>query len=903
MGEGKTGQDKTQEGPGTRSVYLVDGSSYLYRAFYALPFLTNTKGIPTNVAYGFTKMLNKILNEHSPWGIAVAFDISRDTFRRKLMESYKAQRPSMPEELAVQIPYVREIVRAMGIPILEMENYEADDIIGSLANMATQQGYKAVIVASDKDMLQLVRDHEIVVFDPMKEIFYTPDKVKERFGVPPELIPEFQALTGDSIDNVPGVKGIGPKTATKLLSQYRTIERLYDHLQDLSPSLRKKLAEGKEMAELSRQLVTIRCDLPLPVSLDELKVKEPDTERLVQLFRELGFNSLIREMGGKAAETSLADYRLVRTAEELEEVKKEITKAKEVSFDFETTSLSTVDAQVVGLAVSCKEGKAWYIPVGKHREGPCLEPNLLWEFMKGFLEDEGKEKIAQNSKYEYSILLRHGLEIKGPLFDTMLASYLLNPASRSHNLDSLAMEYLGYQTTTYKEVTKKGKKEIPFSEVDLNAACNYACEDADITLKLKHILEAKVEEEGLSRLLRELEIPLVPVLARMELAGVLVDTEHLALISKEMERLMENLQNDIFHLAGEEFNINSTKQLGHILFEKLKLKPVKKTKKGGLSTGMEVLEKLALEHPLPKLVLEYRQLTKLHSTYVLSLPKMINPRTGRIHTSFNQAVTSTGRLSSSDPNLQNIPIRTEWGRKIRQAFIAPKGYKLISADYSQIELRILAHFAEDEKLIEAFVENRDIHQQTAAEIFGVALEEVTPEMRRRAKTVNFGIIYGMSPYGLSQDLGISVEEAKSYIELYFSRYPGVRRFIEETIQKAKETEMVHTIMGRRRFIPEISSRNRNVREMGERFAINTPIQGSAADIIKLAMIEVDKRLMEDNLQSKMILQVHDELLIEAPEEEVEKVSQMVKDAMEGVYKLKVPLKVDVGIGDNWEEAH
>lgn len=903
MGEGKTGQDKTQEGPGTRSVYLVDGSSYLYRAFYALPFLNNTKGIPTNVAYGFTKMLNKILNEHSPWGIAVAFDISRDTFRRKLMESYKAQRPSMPEELAVQIPYVREIVRAMGIPILEMENYEADDIIGSLANMATQQGYKAVIVASDKDMLQLVRDHEIVVFDPMKEIFYTPDKVKERFGVPPELIPEFQALTGDSIDNVPGVKGIGPKTATKLLSQYRTIERLYDHLQDLSPSLRKKLAEGKEMAELSRQLVTIRCDLPLPVSLDELKVKEPDTERLVQLFRELGFNSLIREMGGKAAETSLADYRLVRTAEELEEVKKEITKAKEVSFDFETTSLSTVDAQVVGLAVSCKEGKAWYIPVGKHREGPCLEPNLLWEFMKGFLEDEGKEKIAQNSKYEYSILLRHGLEIKGPLFDTMLASYLLNPASRSHNLDSLAMEYLGYQTTTYKEVTKKGKKEIPFSEVDLNAACNYACEDADITLKLKHILEAKVEEEGLSRLLRELEIPLVPVLARMELAGVLVDTEHLALISKEMERLMENLQNDIFHLAGEEFNINSTKQLGHILFEKLKLKPVKKTKKGGLSTGMEVLEKLALEHPLPKLVLEYRQLTKLHSTYVLSLPKMINPRTGRIHTSFNQAVTSTGRLSSSDPNLQNIPIRTEWGRKIRQAFIAPKGYKLISADYSQIELRILAHFAEDEKLIEAFVENRDIHQQTAAEIFGVALEEVTPEMRRRAKTVNFGIIYGMSPYGLSQDLGISVEEAKSYIELYFSRYPGVRRFIEETIQKAKETEMVHTIMGRRRFIPEISSRNRNVREMGERFAINTPIQGSAADIIKLAMIEVDKRLLEENLQSKMILQVHDELLIEAPEEEVEKVSQMVKDAMEGVYKLKVPLKVDVGIGDNWEEAH
>ncbi len=903
MGEGKTGQDKTQEGPGTRSVYLVDGSSYLYRAFYALPFLTNTKGIPTNVAYGFTKMLNKILNEHSPWGIAVAFDVSRDTFRRKLMESYKAQRPSMPEELAVQIPYVREIVRAMGIPILEMENYEADDIIGSLANMATQQGYKAVIVASDKDMLQLVRDHEIVVFDPMKEIFYTPDKVKERFGVPPELIPEFQALTGDSIDNVPGVKGIGPKTATKLLSQYRTIEKLYDHLQDLSPSLRKKLAEGKEMAELSRQLVTIRCDLPLPVSLDELKVKEPDTERLVQLFRELGFNSLIREMGGKAAETSLADYRLVRTAEELEEVKKEIANAKEVSFDFETTSLSTIDAQVVGLAVSCKEGKAWYIPVGKHREGPCLEHNLLWEFMKGFLEDESKEKIAQNSKYEYSILLRHGLEIKGPLFDTMLASYLLNPASRSHNLDSLAMEYLGYQTTTYKEVTQKGKKEIPFSEVDLNTACNYACEDADITLKLKHILEAKVEEEGLSRLLKKLEIPLVPVLARMELAGVLVDTEHLALISKEMERLMENLQNDIFHLAGEEFNINSTKQLGHILFEKLKLKPVKKTKKGGLSTGMEVLEKLALEHPLPKLVLEYRQLTKLHSTYVLSLPKMINPRTGRIHTSFNQAVTSTGRLSSSDPNLQNIPIRTEWGRKIRQAFIAPKGYKLISADYSQIELRILAHFAEDEKLIEAFVENRDIHQQTAAEIFGVALEEVTPEMRRRAKTVNFGIIYGMSPYGLSQDLGISVEEAKSYIKLYFSRYPGVRRFIEETIQKAKETEMVHTIMGRRRFIPEISSRNRNVREMGERFAINTPIQGSAADIIKLAMIEVDKRLMEDNLQSKMILQVHDELLIEAPEEEVEKVSQMVKDAMEGVYKLKVPLKVDVGIGDNWEEAH
>ncbi len=887
---------------GRRSIYLIDGSSYLYRAFYALPYLTSSKGIPTNVAYGFTKMLNRILNEHDPWGVAVAFDVSRETFRTKLFERYKAQRPSMPEDLAVQIPYVREIVRAMGIPLLEMENYEADDIIGSLAHTAAGEGYQVVIVASDKDMLQLVRDRVILVLDPMKEVLYTPEKVEERFGIPPELIPEFQGLAGDSIDNVPGVKGIGPKTATKLLKQYRTIENLYRHLEDLSPSIRKKLEENREMADLSRQLVTIRCDLPVPVSLEDLRRREPDTERLLQLFRELGFGSLVREMGGKKTEEE-TNYKLVRTPQELEEVRRAISQAEEVSFDFETTSLAPVDAEVVGLAVACQERKAWYIPVGEHREATCLSLEQVLELMREFLEDEKKEKIAQNSKYEYAILIKHGLEVKGPLFDTMLASYLLNPSSRSHGLDSLAMEYLGHQTTTYKEVTRKGKKEIPFSEVDLKTACNYACEDADITLRLKHLLEPKVEEEGLTNLLRELEIPLVPVLARMELAGVLVDQKRLSLLSKEMERLMDNLKKDIFHLAGEEFNINSTQQLAKILFQKLKLKPVKKTKKGGFSTGVEVLEKLALEHPLPKLVLEYRQLAKLHSTYVLNLPKMINPRTGRIHTSFNQAVTATGRLSSSDPNLQNIPVRTQWGREIRKAFVAPKGCRLISADYSQIELRILAHLSGDEKLIEAFLENRDIHQQTAAEIFGVSLEEVTPEMRRRAKTVNFGIIYGMSPYGLSQDLGIEVEEAKSYIELYFSRYPGVKRFIDDTISKARETETVHTILGRRRFIPEISSRNRNVRELGERLAINTPIQGSAADIIKLAMIEVDERLREGGLASKMILQVHDELLVEAPDQEVEKVKELVKSAMEGVYQLRVPLQVDLGTGDNWEEAH
>ncbi len=880
------------------SLYLIDGSSYLYRAYFALPFLSNSRGLPTHAAYGFTRMLMKIIKEHRPQYMAVAFDVGRETFRTEAYQEYKAQRPPMPDELAVQIPYVKEILKALKIPVLEMENYEADDVIATLAKRAEGAGFHVVIVTGDKDMLQLVSQH-IRVFDPMKEVMYGPREVEERMGVPPQRIPDLLGLSGDSIDNIPGVKGIGLKSARELINSLGTLEEIYAHLDRVPSKYRKKLEGAQEVAFMSKALVKVRYDLPLAVTWDQLERREPDYARLRELFRELDFTTLIREL--PQGEEDRGTYRLVESLEEWREVLEDLAQAREISFDFETDSLFPVEARLVGLAVTSREKGGWYVPLD-HREGPSLPEEEVLKAFSPLLTQREKEKVGQNIKYDLVLLFSRGYRIEGPLFDTMVASYLLNPGKRTHGLDDLALEHLGYRTTTYKEVTKKGKKEIPFSQVRPEAARDYACEDADITLRLKHILEEQLKEEGLEDLFHQLEMPLVPVLARMELAGVKVDRERLEAMAQVLETQIERLEEEIHRLAGEPFNINSPKQLAHILFEKLKLKPLRKTKTG-YSTDVEVLAQLSLEHPLPEKVLEYRQLTKLKSTYVEGLIKVINPKTGRVHTSFNQTVTATGRLSSSEPNLQNIPIRTELGRMIREAFVAEEGFLLLSADYSQIELRILASLSGDEKLLEAFHRGEDIHTRTACEIFGVSPQEVTPELRRRAKVVNFGVIYGMSPYGLSQELKIPVEEAADYIERYFHRYPGVRRFLDQLIAQAQEKGYVTTFLGRRRFIPEIFSSNRNTRELGKRYAINTPIQGSAADLIKLAMIGIDRFIREEDLQTRMILQVHDELLLEVAQGELEEVKERVKDLMEGVYPLKVPLVVHIGVGKNWEEAH
>ena len=880
------------------SLYLIDGSSYLYRAYFALPFLSNSRGLPTHAAYGFTRMLMKIIKEHRPQYMAVAFDAGRETFRTEAYQEYKAQRPPMPDELAVQIPYVKEILKALKIPVLEMENYEADDVIATLAKRAEGAGFHVVIVTGDKDMLQLVSQH-IRVFDPMKEVMYGPREVEERMGVPPQRIPDLLGLSGDSIDNIPGVKGIGLKSARELINSLGTLEEIYAHLDRVPSKYRKKLEGAQEVAFMSKALVKVRYDLPLAVTWDQLERREPDYARLRELFRELDFTTLIREL--PQGEEDRGTYRLVESLEEWREVLEDLAQAREISFDFETDSLFPVEARLVGLAVTSREKGGWYVPLD-HREGPSLPEEEVLKAFSPLLTQREKEKVGQNIKYDLVLLFSRGYRIEGPLFDTMVASYLLNPGKRTHGLDDLALEHLGYRTTTYKEVTKKGKKEIPFSQVRPEAARDYACEDADITLRLKHILEEQLKEEGLEDLFHQLEMPLVPVLARMELAGVKVDRERLEAMAQVLETQIERLEEEIHRLAGEPFNINSPKQLAHILFEKLKLKPLRKTKTG-YSTDVEVLAQLSLEHPLPEKVLEYRQLTKLKSTYVEGLIKVINPKTGRVHTSFNQTVTATGRLSSSEPNLQNIPIRTELGRMIREAFVAEEGFLLLSADYSQIELRILASLSGDEKLLEAFHRGEDIHTRTACEIFGVSPQEVTPELRRRAKVVNFGVIYGMSPYGLSQELKIPVEEAADYIERYFHRYPGVRRFLDQLIAQAQEKGYVTTFLGRRRFIPEIFSSNRNTRELGKRYAINTPIQGSAADLIKLAMIGIDRFIREEDLKTRMILQVHDELLLEVAQGELEEVKERVKDLMEGVYPLKVPLVVHIGVGKNWEEAH
>lgn len=882
--------------------YIIDGNSYIYRAFYAIRGLSNSAGLPTNAVFGFANMLLKVIKEKTPDLLAIVFDPKGPTRRHLEYKEYKAHRPPMPKDLVPQIPYIHNLVTAFRIPVFVQEGQEADDLIATLAQKAELDGMSVTIVTGDKDILQLVGPH-IKVYDTLKDKIYGPADVEERFGVPPDRVIEIMGLMGDAADNIPGVPGIGEKTAQALIKQYGTIENVLAHAQEITkPKLRQSLLEFAHLARLSRELAVLRADVPLDVNYDDLKMKPPDNAALMKLLKELEFPSLLKYVTQEPGQE--AEYQAVLEETELQDLVAVLSSAKEFCFDTETTSIDPMQAELVGISFSVKPHHAYYVPLGHLYLGAPKQIPLdqALAALKPVMENPEIGKVGQNIKYDLLVLGHYGISVKGISFDTMIASYLLNPGKTSHGLDAIALEYLNYKTMTYAEVTGAGKKQIGFSAVDVKTATRYSGEDADITLRLRQTLAPLLKEQNIEKLFRELEMPLMEVLADMERIGVKIDADFLKNMSAKLGTEIAQIERTIYGLAGTEFNINSPKQLAEILFVKLALTPIKKTKTG-FSTNVDVLEELAHVHPLPAEILKYRTLAKLKSTYIDALPLMINPKTGRLHTSLNQTVTATGRLSSSDPNLQNIPIRTELGREIRRAFIAEQGSSLLSADYSQIELRVLAHMSHDQGLIRTFQEDEDVHTRTASEIFGLPHEEITSEMRRKAKAVNFGIIYGISAFGLAQDIGVSNSEAKRYIDDYFARYPGVREFLDRTIEEARTKGSVFTLLGRRRFIPELASSIAAVRSFGERMAVNTPIQGTAADLIKLAMINIQKRLKREELRSKMILQVHDELVFEVPDSEIDAMQKLAREEMEGVLKLVVPIKVDMGVGKNWDEAH
>jgi len=887
-----------------QQLYLIDGSAYIYRAYHAIQSLSNAKGFPTNAIFGFTRMLLKLIEERTPDYIGMFFDAKGPTFRHELYAEYKANRPPMPEDMAVQIAPIKTVTEAFRIPVFEMAGYEADDLIGTMARRAEAAGFEVVMVTGDKDFVQLLTDR-ISIWDPMKDKTIAADEVTEANGVTPCQMIDVMGLSGDTSDNIPGVPGIGPKTALKLIKSYNTIEGVYDHIDDIKGKQRSNLLEFKDQAFLSRNLVTIRTDAPLPFVPEALRAADPDDDKLAELFQTYEFRRL-QQRYTKEADGPAKAYHGILDREALEALAARLAKAERFAVDTETTSQDPMRAELVGLSFALRPNEAWYIPCGHRYLGapnqiPCAE---VLQTLKPVLENPAVGKIGQNIKYDWMVLARHGIDLKGVCFDTMVASYLLNPSKRSHSLDQIAMDFLGHKTITYAEVVGKGSKKAGFEAVPVEKAVPYAAEDADITLMASEVLRPRLEELALTELFETIEIPLIPVLLRMEMTGIAVDTQRLQTLSRLFQDQLEDLEDRIHTMAGEPFNIKSSQQLGHILFEKLALPVQKKTKKKtGYSTDVDVLTTLAEQHELPALVLRHRALAKLKSTYVDALVDMVHPTTHRIHTSYNQTVTATGRLSSSDPNLQNIPIRTEEGREIRKAFIPRRGWKLLAADYSQVELRILAHYAQDAILIEAFARDEDIHTRTACEVFETSEERVDGELRRHAKVINFGIIYGMGPYSLSQDLGISQAMAKTYIDNYFNHYTGVKAFIDATIETARRTKQTSTLMGRIRLLPDIDSRNANVRQFAERTAVNTPIQGTAADLIKLAMLAVDRKLQETPFQSAMLLSVHDEIVLETPPDEIEAVSTMVKTTMEGIWELAVPLKVNLAVGDNWNEAH
>lgn len=884
-------------------LFLIDGSSYVFRAFYAIGQLSTSEGFPTNAIFGFTSMLLRVLREMNPEYVAVIFDAKGPTFRDEIYSDYKANRPSMPQGLEPQIPYIKRIIEAYNISVIEKEGYEADDVIGTIAKEAAKQGIDVIIVTGDKDMLQLVDEH-IRTLDTMKNRSFGPREVVERYGVAPGEITDVMALMGDSIDNIPGVPGIGEKTAVALISEYKTLENLLANREKLP---KRKLVEAlrcfSEQARLSKRLATISMDVPLDYNLRDFLLSEPDVGRLKEIFRELEFNKFLKEITSETL--SIEDYHIVTEEDQFSKLVGELRGCRGFSFDFETTSRDPMLAELVGLSLSFAPHRAYYVPVGHRYPGVPrqLDRDFVLSQLKPLFQDEKLKKFGQNIKYEYVLLKRNGIELRGIECDTMVASYLVNPTKHNHNLEEIAREYLDHRMISYKDVVGSGKKEVTFDQVDLQLAKNYSCGDSDVTFLVSHILLSKLEGEGgLKDLFNEVEIPLIGVLAHMEMNGVKIDGSLLEEMSTECENRLASMVDRIYLLAGERFNINSSQQLARILFEKLKLPRVKRTKTG-TSTDTEVLTKLAHQHDLPGEILAYRGLSKLKSTYIDALPKLINPWTGRVHTSYNQTVTATGRLSSSDPNLQNIPIRSAEGKRIREAFIPEEGWLMLSADYSQIELRILAHLARDKALFEAFQKDEDIHARTASNIFGVSLEGITPEMRRQAKVINFGIIYGMSAFGLGKELDVEPKVASAYIEGYFEKYKGVKEYIDSSLRESREKGYVTTLFGRRRYLPEINSSNRMARNAAERTAINTPIQGTAADLIKIAMIHIHGQLKDLHLSTKMVIQVHDELVFECPEGELEQVTRIAREGMEGAMECSVPLKVSIVRGRNWNEAH
>ena len=922
---------------------LVDGSSYLYRAFHAFPPLTNSAGEPTGAMYGVLNMLKSLISQVQPSHIAVVFDAKGKTFRDEMFEQYKSHRPPMPDDLRKQIQPLHDIIRALGIPLLVIEGVEADDVIGTLAVAASKANQKVLISTGDKDMAQLVDDN-IMLINTMNNTLLDRDAVIEKYGIPPELIIDYLALMGDSADNIPGVAGVGEKTALGLLQGIGSMAEIYANLDKVAElpirgakKLGDKLLAEKEMADLSYRLATIKTDVALDITPEQLTLGASNNDQLTEYFGRYEFKRWLNEVMNGAdsitnnneqptkinhyqATPALAQnnsdealpaiqidrsrYETLLTEADLNRWVEKLKQAKLFALDTETDNLDYMAANLVGISFALENGEAAYLPLQLDYLGApkTLEKTTALTLLKPVLENPAIQKVGQNFKYDLTIFARNGIDVQGVAFDTMLESYVLNSTGR-HNMDDLAKRYLGHQTITFEEIAGKGKNQLTFNQIPLEKAAEYAAEDADVTMKLQQVLWEKLSKEPtLEKLFKEMELPLLGVLSRMERRGVLIDSDALFLQSNEIANRLSELEEQAYVLAGQPFNLASTKQLQEILFDKLGLPVIQKTPKGAPSTNEEVLEELAFSHELPKVLVEHRGLSKLKSTYTDKLPQMVNPQTGRVHTSYHQAVTATGRLSSSDPNLQNIPIRNEEGRRIRQAFIAREGFTVVAADYSQIELRIMAHLSQDQGLINAFTQGKDIHRSTAAEIFGVALDEVTSEQRRNAKAINFGLIYGMSAFGLSRQLGIGRADAQSYMDLYFKRYPGVQTFMHDIREKAKAQGYVETLFGRRLYLPDINSSNGMRRKAAERVAINAPMQGTAADIIKRAMIQLDQKLQNDP-DIAMIMQVHDELVFEVRSEKIAFYSELIKTQMESAADLVVPLIVEVGQGTNWDEAH
>ena len=891
-----------------RRLVLVDGSSYLYRAFHAMPSLTNSKGQPTGAAYGMTNMLKRLEAEVQPELAAVVFDAKGKTFRDDLYPEYKANRPPMPMELRTQIESIHAIVRGLGFPVLVVGGVEADDVIGTLAGQAREKGLDVLVCTGDKDMAQLV-DDRVTMVNHLDDAELDAAGVSAKFGVPPESIVDYLALVGDAVDNVPGVPKVGPKTASKWLSEYGTLENLVARADEIKGKVGENLRASLAQIPLSKELVTIRRDVELDVGPLDLELVEPDTEALKTLYGELEFRTWLGELldaGGDApAEGSAAEYETVLDEAALDAWIERLGAADAIAFDTETTSLDYMQAELVGVSFAVEPGRAAYVPFGHDYTGAPeqLAPEVVLGKLRPILESERPAKIGQNLKYDMSVLARAGVHLAGIEFDTMLESYVLDSTATRHDMDSLALKYLGHRTIHFEDIAGKGAKQLTFNQIPVEDAGRYAAEDADVTLRLHRVLRPRLEEHAsLAKLCDTVETPLVPVLSRVERNGVRIDVRRLNQQSAELADRMHEIEASAHESAGGPFNLGSAKQIQSILFDRLGLPVLAKTPKGQPSTAESVLQELAFDHELPKLILEHRAVSKLKSTYTDALPTCVNPATGRVHTSYHQAVASTGRLSSSDPNLQNIPVRTHEGRRIRQAFVADDGYTLVAADYSQIELRIMAHLSGDRGLLDAFASGADIHRATAAEVFAGG-GAVGDEQRRSAKAINFGLIYGMSAFGLARQLGIERGEAQRYVDLYFSRYPGVKAFMDSTRESARDRGYVETVFGRRLYLPEIKSSNIHRRQYAERTAINAPMQGTAADIIKRAMLDLDAWIGESGVPARMIMQVHDELVFEVANDAVGDVTPVIRERMSAAAELSVPLVVDVGEGDNWDEAH